>query len=78
MVLKMADLLEENRTYPDAEPLRKAMTDDLEESMLLLLRAEQKMLLERGKPYDTITDEAVSWLEELHEKKTRTIHERTI
>jgi nicotinate-nucleotide adenylyltransferase len=69
MVVKMADLLEENRNYPDVEKLRKAMTDDLDESMLLLLREEQKILIGRGQPYDPLTDEAVAWLEMIHERK---------
>lgn len=68
-VVKMADLLEENRDYPDAEKLRRAMTDDLDESMLLLLREEQKILIGRGQPYDPLTDEAVAWLEDIHERK---------
>ena len=70
LVVKMADLLEENRDYKDVEELRAAMSDDLYESMLLLLTEERKILISRGGDYDHHIDEAVAWLQEIHERKT--------
>ena len=48
MVLKLADTLEDGRPFSEAEVLRKALTDDLEASMLLVMQRRKAYVMKSG------------------------------
>ena len=65
--IKMADLLEPSRDYDNVDELRDRVlaSDDLYASTLMLLKEMKKAILAQGKEYNTLSDEAINYLEEM-------------
>lgn len=65
MVLKLADTLEDGRPFSEAEVLRKALTDDLEASMLLVMQRIKAYVMKSGDDRFNETSQAfIDWLKE--------------
>ena len=62
IILKMADLLEESRTYNEVQWLRGAMTDDLYPSYLLLMQRLAAHEIEAGYGVHPDTAACIEWL----------------
>ena len=63
IVLKLADLLEDSRTYKEAQRLRDALTDDLYASYLLVMRRLAAHEQEAGHGLHPDTAACIKWLE---------------
>lgn len=70
-LLKLADMTEENRDYPGVERIRAAINDDLDESLLMLMKETRKYVLENGGTFARISDETISELEREIERKRK-------
>ena len=65
MVLKLADTLEDGRPFAEAPVLRARMTDDLEESMLILMeRLKAYVTKVNDNRFDKNSQEFMDWLQE--------------
>ena len=65
-VIKLADLLEDGRTYEDLPAIReyeKTQTD-INKTYLKIAEAQKKIILEKGLYYDPRGDEVIDWLKE--------------
>ena len=63
-VIKLADLLEENRDYEDCPALReyeKTQTN-IDKTYLRLAQRQKEIILEKGLYYDTTNDDVIEWL----------------
>ena len=65
-VIKLADLLEENRTYEDCAKIREyeETETDINKVYLVLAKRQKEIILEKGLYYDTTNDDVIAWLEE--------------
>jgi len=63
-VMKLADMTEPNRVYPGVEEIRAAVTDDLDESLLMLMTETRKFVLSKGLEFMDISNQAIAELEE--------------
>ncbi len=72
-VIKLADLLEENRTYEDCPKIREyeKTETDINKVYLVLAKRQKEIILSKGLYYDTTNDDVIAWLEE-EIKKTMT------
>ena len=72
-VIKLADLLEENRTYEDCPKIREyeEKQTDVNRTYLMLAKRQKEIILSKGLYYDTTNDDVIAWLEE-EIKKTMT------
>ena len=64
-VIKLADLLEENRDYEDCPAIReyeKTQTD-INKTYLMLAKRQKEVILSKGLYYDTTNDDVIEWLE---------------
>ena len=65
MVLKLADTLEDGRAFDEAPVLRKALTDDLESSMLLVMeRIKAYVMTVHDDRFNETSQEFIDWLKE--------------
>ena len=62
-ILKMADMLEDSRTYPEAAILRREMSADLDQSLLHLMRRIQVYVTSQGLTIAPESKECIEWLE---------------
>ncbi len=64
-VIKLADLLEENRTYEDCAKIREyeETQTDINKVYLVLAKRQKEIILEKGLYYDTTNDDVIAWLE---------------
>ncbi len=70
-ILKMADMLEDTRTYPEAAILRRQMTDDLDSSLLHLMNRIKVFVEGKGLKIAPESQACIDWLEEkLKDKST--------
>ena len=65
-VIKLADLLEENRTYEDCPKIREyeKTETDINKVYLVLAKRQKEIILSKGMYYDTTNDDVIAWLEE--------------
>ena len=65
-VIKLADLLEENRTYEDCPKIREyeKTEHDINKVYLVLAKRQKEIILSKGLYYDTTNDDVIAWLEE--------------
>ncbi len=73
-VIKLADLLEENRTYEDCPKIReyeKTQTD-IDKVYLVLAKRQKEIILSKGLYYDRTNDDVIAWLEKEINKKNMT------
>lgn len=65
-VIKLADLLEEGRTYEDVPEIRAfdERYSNIDKTYLLLLERQRKHLIKAGIDYDKRTDELIDWMKE--------------
>ena len=65
-VIKLADLLEENRTYEDCPKIREyeKTETDINKVYLVLAKRQKEIILSKGLYYDTTNDDVIAWLEE--------------
>ena len=68
-VMKLADMTEPSRHYPGVEEIRAAVTDDLDESLLMLMTETRKYVTSKGFEFKDISNQAIDWLEERIEAK---------
>lgn len=65
MVLKLADTLEDGREFSEAPILREKLTDDLEESMLLVMeRIKAYVMRAKDDRFDETSQAFIDWLKE--------------
>ena len=64
MILKMADMLEDTRTYPEAAILRRQMTDDLDRSLLHLMNRIKAYVESLGLTIHPDSQKCIYWLRE--------------
>jgi ribosome silencing factor RsfS/YbeB/iojap len=64
-VIKLADLLEENRTYEDCAKIREyeETQTDINKVYLVLAKRQKEIILEKVLYYDTTNDDVIAWLE---------------
>ena len=75
-ILKMADMLEDTRTYPEAAILRRQMTDDLDQSLLHLMRRIKVFVEGKGLMIAPESQECIYWLEDKLRKSGRQLENR--
>ena len=76
-ILKMADMLEDSRTYPEAAILRRQMTDDLDQSLLHLMKRIKVFVEGKGLTIAPESQECIDWLEQkLKNKGTAAVNNR--
>ena len=65
-VIKLAGLLEENRTYEDCPKIREyeKTETDINKVYLVLAKRQKEIILSKGLYYDTTNDDVIAWLEE--------------
>ncbi len=68
-VLKLADSLEPGRTYPGVEELRKALTDDINESLHLMMSHTRDYVNSIGGTYVQVSIDAIADLERIMESE---------
>lgn len=74
-VIKLADLLEDTRTYEDV-PMYRAMeeeTSDIDLVYLELLKRQRNFLIQKGIEYDKRTDEIIAYMEGKRQMTNRDI-----
>jgi len=73
-VIKLADLLEEGRTYEDVPEIRayEETHNDIDMTYLLLLERQKKYLIQAGIDYDKRTDTLIDWMKQEIGKKQMT------
>ena len=69
-ILKMADMLEDTRTYPEAAILRRQMTDDLDSSLLHLMNRIKVYVEGLGLTIAPESQECIEWLEDIIKNKS--------
>ena len=70
MVLKLADTLEDGREFSEAPILREKLTDDLEESMLLVMeRIKAYVMKTKDDRFDETSQAFIDWLKEKIKEK---------
>jgi HD superfamily phosphohydrolase YqeK len=62
-------MTEPSRHYPGVEEIRAAVTDDLDESLLMLMTETRKYVTGKGFEFKDISNQAIDWLEERIEAK---------
>ncbi len=64
-VIKLADLLEENRTYEDCPEIRayEETQTDIDKTYLRIAKKQRDIILAKGLYYDTTNDDVIAWLE---------------
>ena len=69
-IMKLADMIEPNRHYPEVENIRAAVTDNLNESLLMLMTETRRYVLSQGAHYADISNQTIDWLtQELEREK---------
>jgi len=69
-IMKLADMIEVNRHYPGVDEIRAGITDNLNESILFLMKETRDFVTSKGFTYADISNEAIAWLEaELEREK---------
>lgn len=69
-IMKLADMIEPHRVYPEVETIRASVTDNLNESLLMLMTETRRYVLSKGGPYADISNQTIDWLtEELEREK---------
>ena len=68
-IMKLADMIEPTRHYPEVEKIRAAVTDSLNESLLMLMRETRKFVLGSGGSYADISNQTIAWLEKELERE---------
>lgn len=64
-VIKIADMIEENRDYPGVEEMRRlARTEDIDRCLYKLMEHTKKYVKDRSRAYDPLSQEAMDWLRE--------------
>ena len=65
MVLKLADTLEDGRDFSEAPILREKLTDDLEESMLLIMERIKAYVMRSGDDrFCQTSQDFIDWLKD--------------
>ncbi len=74
-VIKLADLLEETRTYEDVPGYRalEEKTSDIDLVYLALLKRQRDFLIQKGIDYDKRTDEIIAYMEGKRQMTNREI-----
>jgi len=62
-ILKIADSLEEGRVYPGVEELRSSISDDVDKTLLMLMKHTREFVLSIGEHYSEISNLAIDELE---------------
>ena len=72
-VIKLADLLEDNRDYEDLPAIRayEETQTDINRTYLMIAEKQRDIILKKGLYYDTTNDDVIAWLKE-EIKKTMT------
>ncbi len=65
----LADLLEDGRSYPGVEALRKLFWEDLDACLVRSLKEQIEYLKSTAKPIFALTEEAFLWISELQNEK---------
>ena len=63
-VMKLADMTEPTRDYPGVEEIRASITDDLDESLLMLMTETRRFVTSKGFTFADISNQAIAYLEQ--------------
>ncbi len=63
-ILKIADLLESGRDFPGVEDLRNSISDDVDITLIMLMKRTREYVLSIGGEYSDISSETIARLEE--------------
>lgn len=69
-VMKLADMTEPTRDYPGVERIRASISDDLDGSLLMLMKETRRFVMSRGLSFADISDQTIDYLEQrIRERK---------
>lgn len=63
-IIKIADSLEPGRQYPHADEMRNAISDNVDITLLMLMKHTREYVLSIGGQYADISNQAINYLEE--------------